>query len=567
MKDSNFLKENNGRFMWHPMTSPKDSIDQPPKIITGSNGVTITDIDGHNVVDAVGGLWNVNLGYSCQPVKDAIAAQLDALPYYSTFRGTSNDAAIARQYHKLRGEAGRTKFLSLKKGYHGTHIGGASVNGNANFRNAYEPLLPGCFHIPAPYTYRNPFNETDPAKLAQLCVAALEDEIAFQGANTIAAMIMEPILGAGGVIPPHESFAPLVQEVCNRNGILLITDEVITGYGRTGAWSGARLWGVQPDMMATAKAITNGYFPFGALMLGHRMAEVFEDNPDAKIGHGYTYSGHPGQGADGEVRHRRRCARWPRPDDRAGTGQRPRDKSADWRRHRDYRSGNWLSERRDGARLWPERDPVAATCTDGRRSRYNPVRPRCWLGRCNGRSMTQDYAALLGTKGGPAIRPGSSMPTSNLLCIDGQQIVVDCGLGVTKGLVDQGMQLRDLSLIFISHMHSDHYLELGPLIHTAWTAGLKTPVVIYGPDGIAAYWQNFLLSMKADIDLRIADEGRPSLADLVTINVIDAGHVMDTGGITVTAIRTEHPPLIDTFALSFKTDKTHVVFSGDGADR
>lgn len=327
MKDSNFLKENNGRFMWHPMTSPKDSIDQPPKIITGSNGVTITDIDGHNVVDAVGGLWNVNLGYSCQPVKDAIAAQLDALPYYSTFRGTSNDAAIelsfelsqffapdgmsrafftsggsdsvetalrlARQYHKLRGEAGRTKFLSLKKGYHGTHIGGASVNGNANFRNAYEPLLPGCFHIPAPYTYRNPFNETDPAKLAQLCVAALEDEIAFQGANTIAAMIMEPILGAGGVIPPHESFAPLVQEVCNRNGILLITDEVITGYGRTGAWSGARLWGVQPDMMATAKAITNGYFPFGALMLGHRMAEVFEDNPDAKIGHGYTYSGHP----------------------------------------------------------------------------------------------------------------------------------------------------------------------------------------------------------------------------------------------------------------------------------
>jgi len=151
--------------------------------------------------------------------------------------------------------------------------------------------------------------------------------------------------------------------------------------------------------------------------------------------------------------------------------------------------------------------------------------------------MTQDYAALLGTKGGPAIRPGSSMPTSNLLCIDGQQIVVDCGLGVTKGLVDQGMQLRDLSLIFISHMHSDHYLELGPLIHTAWTAGLKTPVVIYGPDGIAAYWQNFLLSMKADIDLRIADEGRPSLADLVTINVIDAGHVMDTGGITVTAIR------------------------------
>jgi adenosylmethionine-8-amino-7-oxononanoate aminotransferase len=200
---------------------------------------------------------------------------------------------LARQYHKLRGESGKVKFLSLKKGYHGTHIGGASVNGNANFRNAYEPLLPGCFHIPAPYPYRNPFNETDPEKLALLCAAALEDEIAFQGANTIAAMIMEPILGAGGVIPPHHSFAPMVSQICEKNGILLITDEVITAYGRTGAWSGARLWGIQPDMMCTAKAITNGYFPFGALMLGHKMVEVFEDNPSAKIGHGYTYSGHP----------------------------------------------------------------------------------------------------------------------------------------------------------------------------------------------------------------------------------------------------------------------------------
>lgn len=327
MKDSNFLKEHNGRLMWHPMTSPQDSIDNPPKIITESDGVKITDIDGHTVVDAVGGLWNVNLGYSCQPVKDAIAAQLDRLPYYSTFRGTSNDAVIelsyelneffapdgmarafftsggsdsvetalrlARQYHKLRGEPGRVKFLSLKKGYHGTHIGGASVNGNANFRNAYEPLLSGCHHIPAPYTYRNPFNESDPEKLAQLCVAALEDEIAFQGANTIAAMIMEPVLGAGGVIVPHKSFAPMVREICTRHGILLITDEVITGYGRTGAWSGARLWNIQPDMMATAKAITNGYFPFGAVMLGHKMVEAFEDNPEARIGHGYTYSGHP----------------------------------------------------------------------------------------------------------------------------------------------------------------------------------------------------------------------------------------------------------------------------------
>jgi len=329
MKDENFLKAHNARSFWHPMTAPSDSLKNPPAIIVGGEGVRIRDIDGHEVVDAVGGLWNVNLGYSCQPVKDAISAQLDRLPYYSTFRGTSNDCVIelaeelrrffepdgltrafftsggsdsvetalrlARQYHKIRGEAGRTKYLSLKKGYHGTHFGGASVNGNANFRTAYEPLLPGCFHIPAPYTYRNPFNENDPARLAQLCLQALEDEIAFQGAGTIAAFIMEPILGAGGVIPPHESFMPGVAALCRKNGILLIADEVITAFGRTGAWTGSRLWGVKPDFTCTAKAITNAYFPFGAVMIAESVAEVFEGDETGKaaIGHGYTYSGHP----------------------------------------------------------------------------------------------------------------------------------------------------------------------------------------------------------------------------------------------------------------------------------
>jgi hypothetical protein len=329
MKDANFLKAHNARSLWHPMTAPSDSLKNPPAIITGAHGVRIRDVDGHEVVDAVGGLWNVNLGYSCQPVKDAIAAQLDALPYYSIFRGTSNDKVIelaeelrdffapdgltrafytsggsdsvetalrlARQYHKIKGEPGRVKYLSLKKGYHGTHMGGASVNGNANFRSSYEPLLPGCYHIPAPYTYRNPFNETDPARLAQFCLQALEDEIAFQGPQTIAAFIMEPVLGAGGVIPPHSSFMPGVAAICRKHGILLIADEVITAFGRTGAWTGSRLWGVQPDLSCTAKAITNAYFPFGAVMISEQVAQVFESDETGKaaIGHGYTYSGHP----------------------------------------------------------------------------------------------------------------------------------------------------------------------------------------------------------------------------------------------------------------------------------
>ncbi|MEM7300325.1 MAG: aspartate aminotransferase family protein [Pseudomonadota bacterium] len=329
MKHENFLNENNARHLWHPMAHPADSLNNPPAIITGGKGVRITDVNGHETIDAVGGLWNVNLGYSCQPVKDAITAQLDALPYYSIFRGTSNDAVIelsymlkdffaedglvrafftsggsdsvetalrlSRQYHKVRGEPGRVKYLSLQKGYHGTHFGGASVNGNANFRTQYEPLMAGCHHVPAPYTYRNPFNETDPEKLAQLCLNALESEIAMQGGETIAAFIMEPVLGAGGVIPPHKSFMPGVREICSRHGILLIADEVITAFGRTGSWTGSRHWGVQPDLMCTAKAITNGYFPFGAVMINQMVADTFENDTTgrANIGHGYTYSGHP----------------------------------------------------------------------------------------------------------------------------------------------------------------------------------------------------------------------------------------------------------------------------------
>ncbi len=329
MRSANFLKENNARHLWHPMANAGEMLAHPPKIITASKGVEITDVDGHTVLDAVGGLWNVNLGYSCEPVKKAIRDQLDDLPYYSTFRGTSNAPVIelsfeladffkpdgltrsfftsggsdsvetalrlARQYHKLKGQPERTKYFALKKGYHGTHFGGASVNGNANFRRAYEPLLPGVFHLPAPFPYRNPFSTTDGVVIAQSIANLFEDEIAFQGADTIAAFIIEPVLGAGGVIVPDESFMPLMRSICDKYGILMIADEVITAFGRTGAWSGSRLWGVQPDMACTAKAITNAYYPFGAVMINEKLTEVFETSksPLASIGHGYTYSGHP----------------------------------------------------------------------------------------------------------------------------------------------------------------------------------------------------------------------------------------------------------------------------------
>lgn len=329
MRETNFLVENNARHLWHPMAHAGEMRANPPRIIKSASGVRITDLNGDTVVDAVGGLWNVNLGYSCEPIKKAIREQLDELPYYSAFRGTTNPPMIelswelseffkpdgltrafftsggsdsvetalrlARQYHKLNGQPERTKFVALKKGYHGTHFGGASVNGNANFRRAYEPLLPGVYHLAAPWDYRNPFDTDDAAEVARRVAAQFEDEIAFQGADTIAAFIMEPVLGAGGVIVPHESFMPMMRAICDRHGILLIADEVITAFGRTGAWSGSRLWGVQPDMMCTAKAITNGYYPFGAVMIHSRLTDAFESSKSAlaSIGHGYTYSGHP----------------------------------------------------------------------------------------------------------------------------------------------------------------------------------------------------------------------------------------------------------------------------------
>ncbi|MEM7439645.1 MAG: aminotransferase class III-fold pyridoxal phosphate-dependent enzyme [Pseudomonadota bacterium] len=328
MKDDNFLKENNAKHMWHPMGHPGAVMQSAPKIIVSAEGVRIKDIDGHEVVDAVGGLWNVNLGYSLDPVKAAVATQLEKLPYYSAFAGSSNDAAIelswmlrnffadegmvrafftsggsdsvetalrlSRQYHKVRGEPQRTKFLSLQKGYHGTHFGGASVNGNNKFRTSYEPLLPGCRHLPAPYLYRNPYGAETSEQLAQQMLRVAEETIAFEGGDTIAAFIMEPVLGAGGVMVPHETFMPGMRELCDKHGILMIADEVITGFGRTGDLSGSRHWGVKPDMMCIAKAITNGYFPFGACMLNEKVADVFEQSgAEGFIGHGYTYSAHP----------------------------------------------------------------------------------------------------------------------------------------------------------------------------------------------------------------------------------------------------------------------------------
>ncbi len=331
--DLQALRRDNALFLWHPMAHPRAMKASRPDIIARGEGCWVWDVDGHKLLDGVAGLWSSNLGHSCRPVRDAIVAQLDELPFFNTFRGTTHPRAIelsralvdlmsadgvaavmfgnggsdaveaalklARQYHKLRGQKDRVKFIALRQGYHGVHFGGMSVNGNTNFRRPYEPLLPGVFHIDSPWLYRNAYvqgsSPDDEATLGRIVAAQLEREIVFQGPDTVAAFIAEPVQGAGGVIVPPANFWPLVREVCDRHGVLLIADEVVTGFGRTGAMFGTRLWGVQADLWCLAKGISSGYVPLGATAISRRVAEVFDadESGAGQVAHGTTYSAHP----------------------------------------------------------------------------------------------------------------------------------------------------------------------------------------------------------------------------------------------------------------------------------
>ena len=312
---------------WHPMADPKTAEQSTPLVFERAEGVYIYDAAGRRYLDSQGGLWCVNVGHGRKEVKEAINAQLERLPYYTTFGDTSNlpvielaerlmrmlapedmqrvffgsggsDAnetamKLARQYWKLSGEAQRTKFISLKQGYHGVHFGGTSIGGQMYLRSMYEPVLPGCFQVDTPWLYRNPYTE-DAEELGKICANLLEREIMHQGPHTVAAFIAEPVQGAGGVIVPPDNYWPLVREVCDKYGVLLIADEVVTGFGRSGSMFGCRGWGVKPDMMCLAKGINSGYIPLGATVVNERVRKAWDsDHPLAAILHGYTYSGHP----------------------------------------------------------------------------------------------------------------------------------------------------------------------------------------------------------------------------------------------------------------------------------
>ncbi|MDH5147090.1 aspartate aminotransferase family protein [Brevibacterium casei] len=286
---------------------------------------SVFDENGTRFFDGLAGLFCVQLGYTHgAEVGDAVREQMAALPYQTTWSvahppaaklaqkiaslapgdlnrvffasggGESNEAAIklARQYHITRGESSRYKFLARRVAYHGTSFGAMSLNGMTDVRKMFEPLMNGVRHTHNTKRYRRPDAETEKEFTAFL-LGELESLIVQEGADTIAAIIMEPLQNAGGSLTPPTGYFQGVRELCDKYGILLIADEVITGYGRLGSWFGSDHYGFQPDMITFAKGIASAYMPLGGLIASDRVIETVLDGPLGMYNHALTYGGHP----------------------------------------------------------------------------------------------------------------------------------------------------------------------------------------------------------------------------------------------------------------------------------
>jgi adenosylmethionine-8-amino-7-oxononanoate aminotransferase len=293
----------------------------PQVVFAKGQGAVLTDVEGREYIDGMASLWNVNVGHGRAELADAAAAQMKALAFTSAYGGfgsapsvelaarlaelapgdlevtffasggaEANDTAykIARLYWKLRGEPERVNIVSRIRDYHGLTYGATSATGLANFWKGFEPLAPGFLHAPAPDPYR--YSGEGPAGAAY--VKALEDVVLKAGPKTVAAVVAEPVQGAGGVIVPPADYFPLLRQVCDRYGLLLIADEVITGFGRTGRWFGLQHWNVQADLMIFAKGVTSGYLPLSGVMLTRSVLETLK-SVKGPFMHGFTYSGHP----------------------------------------------------------------------------------------------------------------------------------------------------------------------------------------------------------------------------------------------------------------------------------
>ncbi len=286
-------------------------------------GAVLTDADGRKYIDALSGLWNVVAGHGRTELAEVAARQMETLAYCSGYAGSSNmqsiclaeklaqiiypsitrffftsgggeatDATIktARYYWKARGAPGKTKTISRLWGYHGTTLAAMSATGISSYLPMFEPRPPGFVHIPSPYPYRY----TPPPGVSPGIAAAneLEQAILREGPETVALFLAEPVQGSGGVIVPPDDYFPRIREICDKYEVLFAADEVITGFGRTGRMFGLEHWGVEPDLVLFAKAITSGYFPLGGVGVNEDIAAALDDGPQPWM-HAYTYGAHP----------------------------------------------------------------------------------------------------------------------------------------------------------------------------------------------------------------------------------------------------------------------------------
>ncbi len=300
----------------------------PNRVMTGAKGVFVEDRDGNRLLDGFGGLYCVNAGYGRGEITDAIAEQARKLAYYHAYLGHGTEASItlakmvldrapegmSKVYFGLGGsDANETniklvwyynnvlrrpekkKIISRWRGYHGSGLVSGSLTGLELFHKQFDLPLARVIHTDAPYYYRRAEKEQSEAEFSAACAASLEALIERQGADTIAAFIGEPVLGTGGIVPPPEGYWEAIQAVLARHDILLIVDEVITGFGRLGTMMGCEKYGLKPDIMTIAKGLTSAYAPLSGSIVGDRVWKVLEDGTDefGPFGHGWTYSAHP----------------------------------------------------------------------------------------------------------------------------------------------------------------------------------------------------------------------------------------------------------------------------------
>nr|WP_294517261.1 aspartate aminotransferase family protein [uncultured Rhodopila sp.] len=318
---SDLLVATDQRHVIHPLHFAADNAN--PKLFVSAQGSILRTADGREYIDGLSGLWNVNIGHGRKELAAAAATQIETLDYASAYSGFSNEPAIrlaeklvslaydtmsgvyfttggaesnesafkfARYYWKRLGRPDKVKFISRRYGYHGVTMAALSATSLPGYHKMFGPMVPEFLQVAPPYPYRWPGNGDAGIEAAD----AVEEAILAEGAGTVAAVIAEPVMGSGGVIVPPASYWPRLRQICDRHGVLLIADEVITGFGRTGQWFGLGHWGVQPDLMSFAKGVTSGYLPLGGVIVSKAIHDVILDAPaDEKFMHAATYSGHP----------------------------------------------------------------------------------------------------------------------------------------------------------------------------------------------------------------------------------------------------------------------------------